>query len=32
MGSGVRYKEIVQLNGLKSSLIRTGQVLKIPKR
>lgn len=32
LGSGVRYKEIVQLNGLKSSLIRTGQVLKIPKR
>lgn len=32
LGAGVRYKEIVELNGMKSSLIREGQVLKIPQK
>ena len=30
LGSGTRYKEIMTLNGLTSSTIRVGQVLKIP--
>lgn len=30
LGSGSRYTEIVSLNGLKSTTIRAGQVLKIP--
>ncbi|MDR3345300.1 MAG: N-acetylmuramoyl-L-alanine amidase [Oscillospiraceae bacterium] len=30
LGSGARYTEILVLNGLKSSLIKPGQVLKIP--
>lgn len=32
LGSGVKYKEIVALNKMKSSLIRIGQKLKIPKK
>ena len=32
LGSGPRYKEIMQLNGLKSALIRVGQKLKLPKK
>lgn len=31
LGSGPRYKEIMKANGLKSSVIRPGMVLKIPK-
>lgn len=30
LGSGTRYKEIMQLNGMTSEIIRVGQVLKIP--
>ncbi len=30
LGSGTRYKEIMQLNGMASEIIRVGQVLKIP--
>lgn len=32
LGSGTRYKEIKDLNGLKSDVIRVGMKLKIPKR
>ena len=32
LGSGSRYAEIKRLNGLKSELIRPGQVLRLPKR
>lgn len=32
LGSGSRYDEIKRLNGLKSELIRPGQVLRLPKR
>lgn len=32
LGSGSRYTEIKQLNGLKSDLIQPGQVLRLPKR
>ena len=32
LGSGSRYAEIKQLNGLKSDMIRPGQVLRLPKR
>lgn len=32
LGSGTRYKEIMQLNDLKSALIRIGQKLKLPKK
>lgn len=32
LGAGSRYKEIAELNGLKSTVIRPGQVLKIPKK
>ena len=32
LGSGSRYKEIVELNGLKSSVIYAGQKLKIPQK
>lgn len=32
LGSGSRYAEIKQLNGLKSDLIQPGQVLRLPKR
>lgn len=31
LGSGARHKEIMELNGLVSSVIRPGQVLKMPK-
>lgn len=30
LGNGSRYKEIMQLNGMKSTTIKIGQVLKIP--
>ncbi|MCR4616550.1 MAG: LysM peptidoglycan-binding domain-containing protein [Clostridiales bacterium] len=29
---GSRYTEIVKLNGLKSNVLKTGQVLKIPEK
>lgn len=32
LGKGSRYKEIKALNGLKSDIIRVGQVLKIPRK
>lgn len=32
LGSGTRYPEIVQLNGLKTSVIYSGQKLKIPQK
>lgn len=32
LASGARYTEIVKLNGLKSSVIYTGQKLKIPQK
>lgn len=32
LGSGTRFTEIVALNGLKSIIIKVGQVLKIPKK
>lgn len=32
LGSGARYTEIVQLNGLKTSTIYTGQKLKLPEK
>lgn len=32
LGSGARYTEIVKLNGLKSSVIYSGQKLKIPQK
>lgn len=32
LGSGARYKEIVKLNSLKSTVIQPGQELKIPKK
>ena len=32
LGNGSRYTEIVKLNGLKSSVIYTGQKLKIPQK
>ena len=31
LGSGTRYSEIVELNGLKSEIIHPGQTLKLPK-
>lgn len=31
LGAGIRYKEIMQLNGLKSTVIYAGRQLKIPK-
>lgn len=30
LGSGLKWKKIAELNGIKGTLIRTGQVLKIP--
>ena len=32
LGKGSRYKEIVKLNGLKSNVLMSGQVLQIPKK
>ncbi len=32
LGSGARYTEIVQLNGLKTTTIYSGQVLKLPEK
>ena len=32
LGSGVKWKQIAELNGIHGSLIRTGQVLKIPQK
>lgn len=32
LGSGARYTEIVQLNGLKTSTIYSGQKLKLPEK
>lgn len=32
LGSGIHYKKIMTLNGLKSNIIRVGQILKIPKK
>ena len=32
LGKGSRYTEIVKLNGLKSNVLYTGQVLQIPEK
>ena len=32
IGKGSRYTEIVKLNGLKSNVLKTGQVLRIPEK
>ena len=32
LGKGSRYTEIVKLNGLKSNVLKTGQVLRIPEK
>lgn len=32
LGSGARYTEIVQLNGLKTTTIYSGQKLKLPEK
>ena len=32
LGKGSRYTEIVKLNGLKSNVLKSGQVLKIPEK
>ena len=32
LGKGSRYTEIVKLNGLKSNVLRTGQVLALPEK
>lgn len=32
LGSGIHYKKIMTLNGLKSNIIQVGEVLKIPKK
>ena len=32
LGRGIRYKEIMALNGLKNTIIRAGMVLKIPNK
>ena len=32
LGKGGRYTEIVKLNGLKSNVLKSGQVLKIPEK
>jgi len=32
LGKGSRYTEIVKLNGLKSNLLKSGQILKIPEK
>lgn len=32
LGSGARYREIVKLNGLKTTVLRIGQKLKVPKK
>ena len=32
LGKGNRYTEIVKLNGLKSNVLKTGQVLELPEK
>ena len=32
LGKGSRYTEIVKLNGLKSNVLKSGQVLEIPEK
>ena len=32
LGKGSRYTEIVKLNGLKSNMLKTGQVLELPEK
>ena len=32
LGKGSRYTEIVKLNGLKSNVLKTGQVLVLPEK
>lgn len=32
LGSGLRWKEIAEMNGIKGTLIRTGQVISIPEK
>ncbi len=32
LGKGSRYTEIVKLNGLKSNVLYTGQVLELPEK
>ncbi|MBR4332256.1 MAG: LysM peptidoglycan-binding domain-containing protein, partial [Clostridia bacterium] len=32
LGKGSRYTEIVKLNGLKSNVLKSGQVLQIPEK
>lgn len=32
LGAGIKYKEIMKINGMKSTVIRAGRTLKIPKK